>query len=115
MAAVTVRVWMYCGQLPKLCSTAMENPSSSIDAIAAGTVSLLLLVNADAADRSFHLPAGVWQVLLDSSEPKDRAELHWRIAAPVSALVLLLLAVLMNNTFRKMALSYSSKKKGAKT
>jgi simple sugar transport system permease protein len=28
--------------------------------------------------------------------------------------VLLLLAVLMNNTFRKMALSYSSKKKGAK-
>lgn len=29
--------------------------------------------------------------------------------------VLLLLAVLMNNTFRKMALSYSSKKKGAKT
>lgn len=31
--------------------------------------------------------------LIDSSEPKDRAELHWRIAAPVSALVLLLLAV----------------------
>ncbi len=28
-----------------------------------------------------------------SSDPKDRAELHWRIAAPVSALVLLLLAV----------------------
>ena len=31
--------------------------------------------------------------LLNSAEPKDRAELHWRIAAPVSALVLLLLAV----------------------
>jgi simple sugar transport system permease protein len=28
--------------------------------------------------------------------------------------VLLLLAVLMNNTFRKMALSYTPKKKGAK-
>lgn len=28
--------------------------------------------------------------------------------------VLLLLAVLMNNTFRKMALSYAPKKKGAK-
>lgn len=28
-----------------------------------------------------------------SDDPKDRAELHWRIAAPVSALVLLLLAV----------------------
>ena len=33
------------------------------------------------------------QVLMESSDPKDRAELHWRIAAPVSALVLLLLAV----------------------
>jgi lipopolysaccharide export system permease protein len=32
-------------------------------------------------------------VLLASDDPKDRAELHWRIAAPVSALVLLLLAV----------------------
>jgi len=31
--------------------------------------------------------------LIASSDPKDRAELHWRIAAPVSALVLLLLAV----------------------
>lgn len=31
--------------------------------------------------------------LSSSSDPKDRAELHWRIAAPVSALVLLLLAV----------------------
>ncbi len=31
--------------------------------------------------------------LIGSAEPKDRAELHWRIAAPVSALVLLLLAV----------------------
>ncbi len=31
--------------------------------------------------------------LIDSADPKDRAELHWRIAAPVSALVLLLLAV----------------------
>lgn len=31
--------------------------------------------------------------LAASADPKDRAELHWRIAAPVSALVLLLLAV----------------------
>lgn len=31
--------------------------------------------------------------LRESADPKDRAELHWRIAAPVSALVLLLLAV----------------------
>jgi lipopolysaccharide export system permease protein len=31
--------------------------------------------------------------LVHSTDPKDRAELHWRIAAPISALVLLLLAV----------------------
>lgn len=31
--------------------------------------------------------------LIDSEDPKDRAELHWRIAAPISALVLILLAV----------------------
>jgi lipopolysaccharide export system permease protein len=31
--------------------------------------------------------------LAASEDPKDRAELHWRIAAPVSALVLILLAV----------------------
>jgi len=31
--------------------------------------------------------------LAASSDPKDRAELHWRIAAPISTLVLLLLAV----------------------
>jgi lipopolysaccharide export system permease protein len=32
-------------------------------------------------------------LLMASADPKDRAELHWRIAAPVSALVLLFLAV----------------------
>lgn len=31
--------------------------------------------------------------LFASSDPKDRAELHWRIAAPLSALILVLLAV----------------------
>lgn len=31
--------------------------------------------------------------LAESEDPKDRAELHWRIAAPVSALILILLAV----------------------
>ena len=31
--------------------------------------------------------------LLASSDPKDHAELHWRIAAPLSALILVLLAV----------------------
>ncbi|MES2683600.1 MAG: LPS export ABC transporter permease LptF [Pseudomonadota bacterium] len=31
--------------------------------------------------------------LMQSADPKDRSELHWRIAAPISALVLLLLAV----------------------
>lgn len=31
--------------------------------------------------------------LVASGDPKDRAELHWRIAAPISTLVLLLLAV----------------------
>lgn len=31
---------------------------------------LLLLVNADAADTRFLLPAGVWEVLLDSSHPR---------------------------------------------
>jgi lipopolysaccharide export system permease protein len=32
-------------------------------------------------------------LLAASDDPKDRAELHWRIAAPISALVLILLAV----------------------
>lgn len=36
--------------------------------------------------------------LAASSDPKDRAELHWRIAAPVSALVLILLAVPLAHT-----------------
>jgi lipopolysaccharide export system permease protein len=31
--------------------------------------------------------------LAASGDPKDRAELHWRIAAPLSALILVLLAV----------------------
>lgn len=36
--------------------------------------------------------------LMASADPKDRAELHWRIAAPVSALILVLLAVPLAHT-----------------
>lgn len=36
--------------------------------------------------------------LIASNEPKDRAELHWRIAAPISALLLVLLAVPLAHT-----------------
>ena len=54
---------------------------------------LLLLVNADAADRSFHLPAGVWQVLLDSSDSLGRGHWHGQgeVGLPLPAHSVLLL------------------------
>ena len=39
------------------------------------TAPLLLLVNAAATPQSFQLPAGVWQALLDSADPRGHA--HW--------------------------------------
>ena len=56
---------------------------------------LLLLVNGDAAERSFMLPAGVWQVLLDTTEPQGRGRWHGQgeIWYPLPAHSLMLLAV----------------------
>lgn len=55
---------------------------------------LLLLVNADAADTSFMLPAGVWQVLLDTTQPTGEGRWYGQgeTALPLPAGSLLLLA-----------------------
>lgn len=55
---------------------------------------LLLLINADAGDTHFMLPAGVWQVLLDTTHPTGLGTWHGQgeVALPVPANCLLLLA-----------------------
>jgi glycogen operon protein len=55
---------------------------------------LLLLVNADAADASFMLPAGVWNVVLDSTDPRGLGAWHGQgeSTLPLPATSLLLLA-----------------------
>ena len=54
---------------------------------------LLLLVNAEAVDSSFMLPAGVWEVILDSTHPTGRGTWHGQgetaFALPAGSLVLL--------------------------
>jgi glycogen operon protein len=54
---------------------------------------LLLLVNAMAEDRSFMLPAGVWQVLLDSTHPRGLGSWYGQgeVALPLPAGSLLML------------------------
>ena len=42
----------------------------------AGCTPLLLLVNGEPGDIDFMLPAGAWQALLDSAQP--RGEAHWQ-------------------------------------
>ena len=58
------------------------------------TAPLLLLVNGDAADTTFMLPAGVWKVVLDSTEPRGVGQWYGQgeIALPLPAGSLLLLA-----------------------
>ena len=55
---------------------------------------LLLLVNGDAWDRLFHLPSGVWQVVLDSTESNGAGRWHGQgeIELPLPAHSVLLLA-----------------------
>jgi glycogen debranching enzyme GlgX len=55
---------------------------------------LLLLVNADPWDRLFRLPAGVWQVVLDSTEPDGSSHWHGQgeVDLPLPAHAVLLLA-----------------------
>jgi glycogen operon protein len=55
---------------------------------------LLLLVNADAQDGSFMLPAGVWEVILDTTHPRGLGSWHGQgeAALPLPAGSLLLLA-----------------------
>ena len=55
---------------------------------------LLLLVNAEAGDSSFMLPAGVWEVMLDSTHPRGLGSWHGQgeVALPLPAGSLLLLA-----------------------
>jgi glycogen operon protein len=55
---------------------------------------LLLLVNAGASDLPFQLPAGVWQAVLDSADPRGRIHWHGQGEVPlmVSARSVLLLA-----------------------
>jgi glycogen operon protein len=55
---------------------------------------LLLLVNAQAEDSSFMLPAGVWQVVLDSTHPRGLGSWYGQgeVALPLPAGSLLLLA-----------------------
>ena len=55
---------------------------------------LLLLVNADAADTTFMLPAGVWKVVLDSTHPRGLGRWYGQgeTALPLPAGSLLLLA-----------------------
>ena len=44
---------------------------------------LLLLVNADAEDREFLLPAGVWESLLDTSHPRGAGAWHDHGGVPI--------------------------------
>jgi glycogen debranching enzyme GlgX len=55
---------------------------------------LLLLVNAGADDQAFRLPAGVWQAVLDSAEPRGGARWYGQgdVAIPVAAHSVQLLA-----------------------
>ena len=55
---------------------------------------LLLIVNADAEDRTFLLPAGVWEVLLDTTQAQGLGIWHGQgeVALAVPAASLLLLA-----------------------
>ncbi len=55
---------------------------------------LLLLVNGDAVERSFLLPAGVWQAWLDTSDARGRATWHGQgeVPFPLAAHSLVLLA-----------------------
>ena len=55
---------------------------------------LLLLVNADTQTRAFQLPAGVWEVVLDTHHPRGLGSWHGQgeVALPVMANGLLLLA-----------------------
>jgi glycogen debranching enzyme GlgX len=55
---------------------------------------LLLLVNADADDTTFMLPAGVWEVLLDTTQPTGlgRWQGQGEVALPLPSASLLLLA-----------------------
>ncbi|HEY9238583.1 MAG TPA: glycogen debranching protein GlgX, partial [Burkholderiaceae bacterium] len=55
---------------------------------------LLLLVNAEAGDTTFMLPAGVWEVWIDTTQPTGRGTWHGQgeIALPLPAGSLLLLA-----------------------
>ncbi len=43
---------------------------------------LLMLVNAEAADTEFTLPAGVWQVILDSAHPRGQGVWHGQGETP---------------------------------
>ena len=55
---------------------------------------LLLLVNGDAVERSFLLPAGVWQAWLDTSDARGRAAWHGQgeVPFPLAAHSLVMLA-----------------------
>jgi glycogen operon protein len=55
---------------------------------------LLLLVNGDAADTAFMLPAGVWQAVLDTTHPRGLGRWHGQgeIALPLAGGSLMLLA-----------------------
>ena len=44
---------------------------------------LLLLINAGRADQPFLLPAGVWQALLDSADPRGRIHWHGQGEVPI--------------------------------
>jgi len=58
------------------------------------TAPLLLLVNAGVESQTFQLPAGVWQALLDSADPRGHTRWHGQgeVALEVAAHSLLLLA-----------------------
>ena len=60
----------------------------------AAAAPLLLLVNAEADDTSFMLPAGVWEVILDSTHPTGLGAWHGQgeVELPLAAGSLLLLA-----------------------
>jgi glycogen operon protein len=59
------------------------------------TAPLLLLVNAESTDSCFVLPAGVWQILLDTTHSRGMGTWHGQgeVALPLPACSLLLLAV----------------------
>lgn len=59
---------------------------------------LLLLINGDAVERPFMLPAGVWQAFLDTDHPRGLAHFHGQgeVAYPLSAYSVVLLAAAGN-------------------